>query len=422
MYKKRIQQWGVDKKKKEFEMRAIVRKYKQRKDQGRDSIIHIRRRGRNSPEVVSFTEVVRYWARKKKSIDDVIARQTSSPTPEAVELLTPVPSPIMTPQVLAIPECIFRCARDYFRSSFESGTWVSTEPSVHCYSIKVGGDTRGSMTEFCNFYYLIFLSGHDLNIAIAKLYNIFSAEHPATLDLLFTLMIRLHREMTEGQRSVLIRLFSDVGKILLGSEHPLTRICQWSASIGASEFEAIAIRCMESMADQLQSSLGLVHESTLFARRNLIPVVAHQKEARIQMLQKLLGECEKTLRPDDARILDIRRGIASNYLSGGYYAEAKTLIQKNMTYHQDLSHSDYEDLRKLAECQYALGEVDLGIDTLVKAIDSMISMSAPDGLVGISLSDLEDWYLEQGLCDTAAQVRALRQDMSLLINTDGDSS
>lgn len=405
MYKTHIKQWGLDKKIKDFEMRAIVRKYKQRENQGKSSIIRIRN------QVRDFRDFIRYCQRKGISIDDIVARQTSSPTPEAVALSTPVPSPIMTPQVLAIPECMIRCARDYFRSSFESGTWVSTEPRVQCYSIKVGGDTAGSMTELSNFYYSI--SKLDFHIAIPKLNNIFSAEHPATLGTLFTLMIHLHREMemTEGQRSVLIRLFSDVGKMLLGSEHPLTRICKWSASVGASDFEAIAIRCMESMADQLQSSLGLVHESTLFARRNLIPVVTHQKEARIQMLQNLLGECEKTLRPHDARILEFRRDIASNYLSGGYYAEAKTLIQKNIAYLQDLSHSDYTDLRELAECQYALGEVDLGIDTLVKAIDSMISMSAPDSLVRISLSDLEEWYIEQGRCDTAAQVRELRQDM-----------
>ena len=140
------------------------------------------------------------------------------------------------------------------------------------------------------------------------------------------------------------------------------------------------------------------------------------------MLQNLLGECEKTLRPDDARILDIRRDIASNYFSAGYVAEAKTLIQKNIAYSQDLSHSYYGDLRVLADCQYALGEVDLGIDTLVKAIDSMISTSAPDGLMRISLFDLEEWCIEQGRCDTAAQVRELRQRMSELIDRDGDSS
>ena len=259
MYKTHIQQWGLDKKIKESEMRAIVRKYKQRENQGKSSIIRIR------DQVRDFRDFIRYCHRKGISIDDIVARQTSSPTPEAVALSTPVPSPIMTPQVLAIPECIFRCARDYFRSSFESGTWVSTEPSVQCYSIKVGGDTAGAMTELYNFYYSI--SGSDFNIAIPKLNNILSAEHPATLGILVTVMIDLHREMTEGQRSVLIRLFSDFGKMLLGSEHPLTRICKWFASVGASDFEAIAIGCMESMADQLQSSLGLVHESTLFARR-----------------------------------------------------------------------------------------------------------------------------------------------------------
>lgn len=241
MYKTHIKQWGLDKKIKESEMRAIVRKYKQRENQGKSSIIRIR------DQVRDFRDFIRYCQRKGISIEDIVARQTSSPTPEAVELSTPVPSPIMTPQVLAIPECIFRCARDYFKSSFESGTWVSTEPSVLCYSIKVGGDTAGSMTELCNFIYLI--SRPDYNIAIAKLNKIFSAEHPATLGLLFTLMTHLHREMTEGQRSVLIRLFSDFGKMLLGSEHPLTRICKWSASVGASDFEAIAIGCMESMAD-----------------------------------------------------------------------------------------------------------------------------------------------------------------------------
>ena len=364
MYKTHIKQWGVDKKNKEIEMRAIVRKYRQREDQGRNSVIHIRRRGRNSPDVVSFTEVVRYWARKKKSIDDVIARQTSSPTPEAVELLTPVPSPITTPQVLAIPECIFGCARNYFRSSFESGTWFSTELSVHCHS---------TLTEFYKFHTF----GQDLKIAIARLNNIFLAEHPATLQVLFTLMICFHRRNTDDLTLALLQMFSDVGKMLLGSEHPLTRICQWSSSVDASDFEAIALKCVESIADQLHSFVGPMHKSTLFVRRQLIRVRAHQREARIPMLQKLLGECEKTLRPDDARILDIRGDIASSYLSGGYYAEAKTLIQKNIADDQDLSSSKYGDLWILAKCQYALGEVDLGIATLLKASDPRISTWGP---------------------------------------------
>lgn len=400
MYKKNIKQWGVGKKNKEIEMRAIVRKHKQRKDQGKDSIIHIRRQRRNPPEVVNFTEVVRYWARKKISLDDIIARQTSSPTPEAVEISTPVPSPITTPQVLAIPECIFRCARDYFRSSFESGTWVSTEPSVHCHSIKVGGDTGGSMTELYDFYALI-SSKEDLRIAIATLINIFSAEPPATLDVLFSLMISVYSQNTDQLSSVLLRLFSDMAKMQLSSEHPLTRICQWSASVDASDFEPIAIRCMESMADQLQSSVGPMHKSTLFARRNLIRVGAHRREARIQMLQKLLGECEKTLWPHDDRISEIRGDIAIEYFSVGDYAEAMRLMQKVLAFSQGPSsasprfHDPDYDLYIKARCQYAYGEVDSAIAALLEAISLRMSIRGRrDGRARDWLLLLEDWYDE----------------------------
>ena len=114
-------------------MRAIVRKKKQRADLGRGSIICVR--GQN----LDYAEVVRYWDRKGVAVDDVIARWTSSPTPEAVEFSTPVPLPIQTPQVLAIPEQMFRCIRNYVQGSFESGSWVKTDASSRCYSIKDGG-------------------------------------------------------------------------------------------------------------------------------------------------------------------------------------------------------------------------------------------------------------------------------------------
>ncbi|KAL2057518.1 hypothetical protein ABVK25_001902 [Lepraria finkii] len=88
MYKMRIKQWGLDKKNnKENEMRAIVHKNKQRSDQGKRSVYRTRDRQ------VDYADVVRYFNRKKISIDDVIARRTGSATPEAVECFTPVLSP-----------------------------------------------------------------------------------------------------------------------------------------------------------------------------------------------------------------------------------------------------------------------------------------------------------------------------------------
>ena len=49
-------------------------------------------------------------------------------------------------------------------------------------------------------------------------------------------------------------------------------------------------------------------------------------------------------------------------------------------------------------------------------------MGPQDPLARIWLLDLEDWYLEQGLCDAAARVRELRQETPELVDTDGDSS
>lgn len=55
----RIKQWGLDKKNKENEMRAIVHKNKQRSDQGKRSVYRTRDRQ------VDYADVVRYFNRKK---------------------------------------------------------------------------------------------------------------------------------------------------------------------------------------------------------------------------------------------------------------------------------------------------------------------------------------------------------------------
>ncbi len=82
MYKKRFTEWGLGKNNRDSEMRAIVRKNKQRRDRGKQSIIHIR------GKAIDDGEVTRYWKRKGISIDDVITHRTASATPEAVQLFT----------------------------------------------------------------------------------------------------------------------------------------------------------------------------------------------------------------------------------------------------------------------------------------------------------------------------------------------
>lgn len=400
MYKTHITQWGLDKKNKDFEMRAVVRKHKERSSQGKHSIIRIRGQTRD------FAEVIRYWKRKGVSIDDMVARQTASPTPEAVECFTPVPSPIMTPQVLAIPERIFRCVRDYFGGSFDSGTWVRTEPLYACYSNRDEGDFYRAdeliieCQSACDLFSrnLSEEAGKTLIAATAEIRNILLIEDPQTLSHILLLLANLRNQKRDEMALIIIRHFSELSQVLLGSEHPLSRICEWIASVYTSSFEDVVVGCMRNTVDEFESSVGPLHQSTLSSRLNFLYAI-NQGSDRIQMLQQLLGECEKTLRPHDIRTSHVRRNLAYEYFHQSNYVEAKTLIQDNIACSQHPQPfndpsliSNHPDLFIAARCHYALGEVDLGIETLRRVIDSTVSEWGPRGSRARKwLMILEDW-------------------------------
>ena len=418
MYKTHIKQWGLDKKNKEFEMRGIVRKNKQRADEGKGSIICVRGRLRN------FAEVVRYWDRKGVSIDDIIARQTASPTPEAVEFFTPVPTPVLTPQVLATPERIFRCIRNYCEGSFDSGTWVRTEPFTGCYSIKDEQTLDSRVGDFgiqcisaCELFSrdLFQEAGQTLIAATAKTKNILSAEYPENLTDLFRLIVMVRRRRRDEIALIILRQFSALGKVLLGSEHPLSRICEWIGSVYALNFDDIIFRCMESIVDQFERFVGPMHRSTLSFRLGSIAVVT-EGNTRIQMVQKLFGECEKISWPQDFRIFQVRSWLAKEYLAESYHVEAMTLGQENMACSRHAQSMDAsillqsEGLSMVAKCQYALGEVDLGITNLDKAIALRMSRwGQQESRARCWLVYLEDWYLRLGDWSSAAQVRDWRE-------------
>lgn len=429
MYKTYIAKWGLDKKNKEPEMRAIVRKYKQREAQGKGSTIRVRKQQRN------FGDVVRYWERKGVSIDDIIARQTASPTPEAVKFSTPVSSPIATPPELAIPEQMLRCIRDYFKSSFESGTWVRTEPESRCYSLKDENGASSMWYEFCSDCYLACRlfdrslsheAGQTLISTIPNIKKMLATEYPETLIELYRLVLDIRRTQKGDEIALsILRQFSAMGQVVLGSQHPITRFCEWSLSVYASVFNDTVTKCMELMSDEFANSVGHIHVSALVSRMYLIGTMSTDGRARFQKLQKLLGECEQTLRPGDFRLLHVRGYMADECFLEDRYDEAMTMSQKNIDNSQDSSSLsaglyDYsDDLYLLGKCQYAIGEVDLGVATLCEAIDSSLSYWGPQtSRARVWLLELENWYVGQGLWDSAAHARERRLEM--LESTDTD--
>ena len=418
MYKTHIQQWGLDKKIKDVEMRAVVRKNKQRADQGKSSTIHVRGQHRG------LEDFIRHCNRKGVSIDDIIARHTSSPTPDTVELFTPVPSRVSTPQVLEVPERMFLCIRDYLSGSFEAGNLVRTVPFKPCYSTKCGeeADFHAQNLFFqCEAACTLFSSnaieegGRILIAAFGRIKRILSEDPPQTIFNILRLISRLRFLNRDEIAFILLRYLSDLSDLLLGGEHPLKRVFGWCKLLHASDFDDIATRCVEGTADHFESFVGAMHKSTLEFRRRSNDFPTREGANRIQKTQRLLSDCEGKLQPDDIRTFSTRDCLAYEYHRQSYHVEAMTLSLESFANSQHIpsesirKHFETQSLRIIAVCQYDLGEVDLGIANLNEAIDSRISVWGPqDTIAGYWLVDLEDWLLRQGDWDYAEKTRDYR--------------
>ena len=412
MYKTHIAKWGLDKKNKAPEMRAIVRKNKWRAEQGKCSNFRVRKRQ------LKFAEVVRYWERKGVTIDEVIARSIASPTPEAVECFTPVSSPIMPPEDLATPEYILRIIRGYIAASFESGTWVKTDPCTTCYSIKdeCGTDYPSEFGNFCNLAArLLKMKKFDemertLSAASAISWKMLLAEQPSTLEVILDLMGYIRSRHDHEMALRILRQLSATSKELLGESHPLSLFVAWLAAIQWPQIKDIISRCFDVIIDDFESLFGPMHLSTLNCRLSLSKVGSNPA-----ILRRLLDKCESTLGSYDGRTLDVRMWLMDCIFTKGHYAEAKRMGDDLLAYVQrneervqagwfsTVSH------QIIAVCQYALGEPHLAIPNLEVAIHLyMREHGAQDGLVRKWLFTLEKWYIEQGQLNAAAVVQDQR--------------
>ena len=422
MYKRRIKLWGLDKNNKDAEMRAIARKTKVRLEQGKGSEVHVR------GKAIDAEEVRRYWRRKGKSIDDVIAHRNASLTPEAVEIVTPVPSRVATPTSLAVPEHIFATIRDYFAGSFASGNWIYDDPEVICHTRKVQGNTSKNLSDLGNRSSTICRlysngryqeAGRILRSLTSNFNKILLAEHPETLGHILDTVIHV-RSLGRNEISMaILRHFFDLGEFVVGKEHPLRLICGWLASADAFHFDEIVARCFQSVADQFESFVGPMHYSTLWSRIYHITNIICTRGQREELLQKLLGQCELHFGSSNTRTHLLRFELAHHYYISGQDAEALRVGQDLIAHIQysqspDSRHNFYHPpgLAVVAYSQWDLGHKVLAEANLREAIALRISdMGARDSVVGLWLVELEQLLVEMGRWTPAAEVREQRMVM-----------
>ena len=420
MYKTHIAKWGLDKKNKEPEMRAIVRKNKQRAEQGKRSNFRVRKRD------LDFTEVVRYWKRRGVTVDEVIARSTASPTPETVECFTVVSSPITPPDDLATPEYILRIIRGYIAASFESGTWVKTDPQTRCYSIKDRKDA-GYAADFSSRCLLageLFLmqkldeaeTTFSATSAISR--KMLLAEMTQTIEIILECVAKMRSHRYHEINLRILRQLSATSKELLGESHPLCLFAACLAAMPWSQIEDIISRCFDVMVDDFESLVGPMHRSTLSCR-----LTSHTMKYNTAKLRRLLNTCESALGSYDERTLDVRLQQMLCIWKKGHYAEAMSMgedllafvhtteAMKNSIWYQ------MECYRLIANCHHSLGELDQAIANLQAAIDlSMTHYGSQNGPLRRFLLTLEQWYIEQG--NLYAAIVARDQRISILESTE----
>ena len=422
MYRRRIKHWGLDKNNKDADMRAIVRKTRARLDQGKRSKIHVR------GKAIDDEEVMRYWRRKGISIDDVIAHRAASVTPDAVEIVTPVPSRVATPTSLAIPERIFAAIRDYFESSFTSGNWVYNNPESPCYTRKVQENPMNDLLDLvfhsvtaCQFFsnHRCQDAGRILDSVFSKFKKILSAEHPQTLGQILDTVVHVRLEGRDEMGMAILRQFCALGEVVVGKQHPLRLICGWLASADAFHIDEIIVRCCQSVTDQFESFIGPMHYSTLISRTQYINGTICARDKREELLQNLLGQCELYFGSSDRRTHHLRYQLTCCYVYGGQYSEALRVGQDliaHVQYGQSPSrvslHYYTIGLFLVAQSQWVLGQMSLAEVNLRDAIALRISgWGARESLAGYWLVRLEQLLTEMGRWSCAAEVREARMGM-----------
>lgn len=413
MYKTRIALWGLDNKNKsDKEMRAAVRKFSQRTHNGKAT--KCRLRGKS----VDYTEMVRYFARKSLSIEDVIAkgRRRTSKTPEKVVCLTPITSPITSPGVYEALESLFTIIRSYVAGSFGSGTWTITEQGRSCYSVKRTCSTGGEMSVIeASFYESCDLLDTGASqeaewvqkTAMVKLRQAVYVEEPYMSHRVLKLVDHL---FTRGRLEVALNMLAavaDLGASTLGQQHPIPSIARLLMLIKQPHIGEVVGQCHRALADHFENVLGPLHTTALHIR-------SESGQSSVEFQRNLFFRCQAKLGLKDRRTIEVHSNLVKSLYQRGLYPEAmkecewilglphmtRPVVERNTLYIHAFC------LHQLASCHYMLRNRQPALATLREAIDVQVFHGGPwDSLARNWIVHLQNWLAEYGREDELAEAR-----------------
>jgi hypothetical protein len=413
MYKNHITKWKLDKRNKEHEIMAIVRKKRQRDAVGKASEFHVRGR------VINLDDVHRYLKRKGVSVEDAIAQRAA--TPSDLYCYTPgaVPSSPSNPEIFETPRRLLVSIRSYVLGSLESKTWlVKDDDDIHV-SIKA---THVPLTDvmidsLLTAYNLLQersfeKAGQLLIRASAVIRDVLLQEDPQMLVEVFDIMILMLRSGWSECCNIILNQFSDMAATILPGLHPLRHIFNSLSSLDRGLTEDAVTCAWESFLDVFEQAQGASSATVILCRGNYIyrigtvrdPVVA---EYELHAMVKVCKEVDGRL---DYRYAQAMLGLAKFLWFRGRYADAEAAA-KEAIHCADVGNYRLakgmwcNGMETLAAIQYQNFDDELAESTLRQLIDvNGNTWGWQDERTLRLLTQLEKWLRKFGKHDEAADV------------------
>ena len=347
-YKKHISRWDLDKKKKEPEMVAIVRKRKERLDVEKDSAFTIR------GQPIEFEEVERYFKRKKIKLDSILRQRARTRTPPSIRYWTPEPVPVclQLPDDLRHPEALYRTVQVYFKGCFDAGTWYDN--NGWCKSMKSTNSSDSSiLIRFFDGYYAAysllengdFISSVRLMVsANTLLSNIVSAELPDTLEHFVRLILRAQYHEKPEIGAAFINQVVGITELKLGKDHPLHRICNQIAqfNLGTSHYQQHLMTLLEIMVNAFEEIIGPTAETVVTLRLRYLAECSLLLSTHdtISSIQVLVDKLDSMGRSRDLMSLEARSYLADALYHRSDYEGAKTAANDALVRAQSLPSTE----------------------------------------------------------------------------------
>jgi hypothetical protein len=388
MFKDRIKTWGLERKNKERDMTAILRKKTQREAVGKKSSFRVRGR------VVVIENVLQYFKRKKEipkigpsaaSTPPDISCRTPSPvhTPRPIgngsymDTFLPLASasngrdagavvsgwtstpPIVddehligrtynfvsdrskilhspsSPRSLLVAERLFFSINVYFDGSFRIRPWITDES--HSTPIAPGTlslpNHAPDFETYCRNAAEFLRLGSTVKFrrALSKAINLVKdlllAEHPRTLDCFLEVFLSLLRVGRLEIASFLRNYISEMAAIVIAREHPWGHICRLISMLDTESLEQALIQSWRCTINAFENSFGPFNQLTLGAHLQFIHQVYASTDLleEERLLRELLAQCEHVSNIPTVPTTGIILNLMRNMTAQERYTEGEQL-------------------------------------------------------------------------------------------------